>query len=61
MTVNGLNECEIVTLAKRRVDVKLLYNPGEDRKTVSWRSDEGEDLSLMAMKLYSLFVMVEDL
>ena len=32
----------IVTLARRRVDVKSLYNPGEDRKLVSWRSDELE-------------------
>ncbi len=32
MTVDGLNECEIVTLAGRRVDVKLLYNPGEVRQ-----------------------------
>ena len=42
MTVDGLNECEIVTLAGRRVDVKLLYNPGEDRNSGSWRSDELE-------------------
>ena len=32
----------IVTLAGRRVDVKSLYNPGEDRKSVSWGSDELE-------------------
>ena len=36
LTMDGLNECEIVTLAGRRVDVKLLYNPHEDRKSVSW-------------------------
>ena len=34
----------IVTLAGRRVDVKSLYNPGEDRKSAvgdqtSWRED----------------------
>ena len=46
LTVDGLNECEIVTLAGRRVDVKLLYNPGEDRKTVSWRSDELEAVAV---------------
>ena len=44
LTVNGLNECEIVTLAGRRVDVKLSYNPGEDRKLVSleikWAGDK---------------------
>ena len=40
LTVDGLNECEIVTLAGRGVGVKLLYNPGEDTKSVSWRSDE---------------------
>ena len=40
LTVDGLNECEIVTLAVGRVDVKLLYNPSEDRKPGSWRSDE---------------------
>ena len=32
----------IETLAGRRVGVKSLYNPGEDRKSVSWRSDELE-------------------
>ena len=42
LTMDGLNECEIVTLAERRVDVKLLYNPGEDRKSVSWRSGQLE-------------------
>ena len=42
LTVDGLNECEIVTLAGRRVGVKLLYNPGEDRKSISWRSDQLE-------------------
>ena len=42
LTVDGLNDCEIVTLAGRRVDVKLLYNPGEDRKSGSWGSDELE-------------------
>ena len=42
MTMDGLNECEIMMLAGRRVGVKLLYNPGEDRKSVSWRSDELE-------------------
>ena len=42
LTMDGLNECEIVTLAGRRVGVKLLYNPGEDRKSVSWGSDELE-------------------
>ena len=42
LTVDRLNECEIVTLAGRRVDVKLLYNPGEVRKSVIWRSDELE-------------------
>ena len=42
MTVDGLNECEIVTLAARREDIKLLYNPGENRKSVSWRSDKLE-------------------
>ena len=42
----GWIECEIVTLAGRRVGVKLLYNPG-DRKfksvgdQVSWRKDAG--------------------
>ena len=25
---------------KKKVDVELLYNPGEDRKSVSWGSDE---------------------
>ena len=42
LTVDGLNECEIVTLAGRRVGVKLLYNPGEDRKSVSRWSDQLE-------------------
>ena len=42
LTVDGLNECEIVTLGGRRVVVKLLYNPGEDRKSGSWISDELE-------------------
>ena len=32
----------IVTLAGRWVGVKSLYNPGEDRKSVSWRSDQLE-------------------
>ena len=32
----------IVMLAGRRVGVKSLYNPDEDRKSVSWRSDELE-------------------
>ena len=32
----------IVTLAGRGVVVKSLYNPGEDRKSGSWRSDELE-------------------
>ena len=32
----------IVTLAGRRVGVKSLYNPGEDKKSVSWKSDELE-------------------
>ncbi len=32
----------IVTLAGRRVGVKSLYNPGEDRRSVSWGSDELE-------------------
>ena len=44
MTVDGLNECEIVTLAGRRVGVKLLYNLGEDWKSVSleirWAGDK---------------------
>ncbi len=31
-----------MTLVGRRVDVKLLYNPGENRKAVSLRSDELE-------------------
>ena len=31
-----------MTLTGRRVDVKLLYCPGEDRKSVSWRSDQFE-------------------
>ena len=42
LTVDVLNEGEIVTLAGRRVNLKLLYNPGEDRKSVRWRSDELE-------------------
>ncbi len=42
LTVDGLNESEIMMLAGRRVCVKLLYNPGEDRKSVSWGSDELE-------------------
>ena len=50
LTVDGLNECEIVTLAGRTVDVKLLYNPGEDRKSavgdqMSWRQDAVEKAS----------------
>ena len=40
--MDGLNECKIVMLAGRRVGVKLSYNPGEDRKSVSGRSDELE-------------------
>ena len=27
---------------KKKVDVERLYNPGEDRKSGSWRSDELE-------------------
>ena len=27
---------------KKKLDVELLYNPGEDRKSVSWGSDELE-------------------
>ena len=25
---------------KNKVDIEQLYNPGEDRKSVSWRSDQ---------------------
>ena len=32
----------IVTLAGRGVDVKSLYNPGEDRKSVTRSTDELE-------------------
>ena len=42
LTMDRLNECKIVMHAGRRVGVKLLYNPGEDKKSVSWRSDELE-------------------
>ena len=45
LTVDGLNECEIMTLAGRRVGVKLLYNPGEDKKSVSWRQGAVEKAS----------------
>ena len=27
---------------KKKVNVELLYNPNEDKKSVSWRSDELE-------------------
>ena len=38
-------ECEIVTLAERIVDVKQLFNPGEGKKSVSWRKDAVERTS----------------
>ena len=41
LTVDGLNECDC-DAHKKKVDVELLYNPGEDRKWISWGSDELE-------------------